>query len=517
MPTSICRISASFALWSFIIICSRGALASDSPPSKDRGKLPPKLAERAWEITDAVLANHVDPPARQQMLLGGIKSLLQAAGLPLPFGLGRRVSEVTSCTELGALLDDCWRQPTGQVVGAQALEDMLLQGLLAPVPGHPHLIPAKERRVVEQIEGNRYVGIHITLGMDDKSKLPTLVEVFKGGPADRAGAQRGDLLEDVDGVDTKGRELRDVVDRLRGEEGTQVRIRVRQPNAQTSRALVMTRGKMPRVTVQSLRERPSGGWEVRPSESDPIGYLRVTEISASTPHELRKLAQELEREHIRALVLDLRACTGRSVHPALLLSDSLLARGTIGRVRTAQREMTYQADSDALFRGWPLAVLINSGTSGTAEWVAAALKDNRRATLIGTSTASATRTRAQDGSWISRMTDVISMVAVGDGSWSIELPTGRLERGDGRFLGTEPPTGQGSAPLRGGSSRPLRPEEIKSGVEPDHKTKSPPGQKPPSLPGDTQNTQWGSPRDEPVQKALELLRKSLQTTPASLL
>ena len=80
---------------------------------------------------------------------------------------------------------------------------------------------------------------------------------------------------------------------------------------------------------------------------------------------------------------------GTSVHPAVLLADRLLPGGVIGRVRTAEGEMTYQADSDALFRGLPIAVLVDDGTSGTAEWLAAALQDNHRAMIVGTPTFSA--------------------------------------------------------------------------------------------------------------------------------
>ena len=81
------------------------------------------------------------------------------------------------------------------------------------------------------------------------------------------------------------------------------------------------------------------------------------------------------------------------MHSAVLLADSLLERGAIGRVRTARGETTYQADADALFRGWPIAVLVDQNTSGTAEWLAAALQDNHRAVIVGSPTAGAQRRR----------------------------------------------------------------------------------------------------------------------------
>ena len=89
-------------------------------------------------------------------------------------------------------------------------------------------MPEKERKVQEQSEGNRYVGVHIALGMDESEKRPKIVEVIEGGPADRAGSQGGRLIEQIDGADTKGMSLRDAIDRLRGDEGTNVTIKVRQ-------------------------------------------------------------------------------------------------------------------------------------------------------------------------------------------------------------------------------------------------------------------------------------------------
>ncbi len=127
------------------------------------------------------------------------------------------------------------------------------------------------------------------------------------------------------------------------------------------------------------------------SDADPIAYLRINLMAGSTPHEFRKIAIELEQQGIKAIVLDLRGSRSNSVHTALLLADSLLDHGTIGRVRTSQGETVYQADSDANFRGWPIAVLVDSNTSGAAEWLAAAIQDNHRGIVVGSPTSSRPR------------------------------------------------------------------------------------------------------------------------------
>ena len=88
-----------------------------------------------------------------------------------------------------------------------------------------------------------------------------------------------DLIELIDGVDTKGMLLRDAVDRLRGEEGTDVTIKVRQPKTTNSRTYTITRGQHARSTVQGVRKRPSGTWDCRVEVTSGIAYLRINEIS----------------------------------------------------------------------------------------------------------------------------------------------------------------------------------------------------------------------------------------------
>jgi carboxyl-terminal processing protease len=397
-------------------------------PSASADNIRAELPKRVLEITDVVLEHHVDPPARQQMILDGIKSLYRKAGVPIPQGLSRRISELATADQTAAFLMGAYPNSAAGSVSAQALEESLIEGLLASVPGQARLISAKDRNVEEQIAGNRYVGVHIALGMDEQEKRPNLVEVMEGGPADRAGGKPGDLIEQIDGVDTKGMALRDAVDRLRGAEGTNVTIKVRQPKSQESRTYTITRGQLPRKTVRGVRKQSSGSWDVRLDGPDPIGYLRITEITASTPHELHTLAHQIESEGARALVLDIRGLNADNLHSTVLLADILLDDGCIGRIATAHGETKYQADSDALFQGWPLVVLIDASTAGTAEWLAAALQDNHRAVLVGAPTSSA---RGAPG------VGVRSTIPVGDGAWSLSLTTGRLERGDGRPLENE--------------------------------------------------------------------------------
>jgi carboxyl-terminal processing protease len=451
-------------------------------------------------VTDAVLAHHVDPPARQQMILDGLKAVYKAAGRPVPNGLAQKVSAVADPSRIDALLAEALATVADHAPKADPGPAMI-EGLLSGVPGGAELIPERQQRVNEQVEGNLYVGIHVALGMDDKLKRPTFKEVFPGGPADRAGVRNDDVLEAVDGTPVEGEPLARVIDRLRGAEGTDVTIGVRTPPSSQARTLTLRRGRMPRATVGAVRKKGDGGWDVclRADNAGPVGYLKVNEINGSTPQEVRLMARRMEEEGAEALILDLRSVPPASLHATVLLADALLDGGTIGRVRWTDRVETFRAEPDALFRSRPIAVLIDGSTGPEAAWLAAALQDNRRALLLGQPA--------------NPPAGVQTIIPVLGGAYALRLTTGVLERGDGRPLGSAVADRRiprlMMAPPAGGDTRPPA-----GGVTPDVVVASRPV--PASFtnrrqPAATLESAAGPAGDPVVSRALERLRGMLRT------
>jgi carboxyl-terminal processing protease len=208
------------------------------------------------------------------------------------------------------------------------------------------------------------------------------VEPFRGGPARRAGALPGDRIVSVDGVATARKRLRQVVEMLRGAEGTAVTVVVRQPMAE-ERTLKITRDVVPLDTIFGAHRTKGGAWNYRTKPNEPIAYLRIPELRASTLHELRRLEERLRDERCSALILDLRFSRGGDLLQAVFLADAFLAGGRIGSVCDVNGTREFEADADCLFRDWPMAVLVGPGTSGESEWLAAALQDTGRAVLVG--------------------------------------------------------------------------------------------------------------------------------------
>jgi C-terminal peptidase prc len=392
-------LGITISLFSGMSTNSEGAGRTSPPPAATNHDA---FAHRVFLLTDLILEHHIDPPTRQEMILGGFRGLLGAAkSEPLPT-LSRKVSDVRTVEELSALFNQVWPAPvqeTKQETKKESSkpadrpkpEDAFLGGLFQTVPGSPHLESVKEARADAQIQANRYVGLGIAISWPDKGPFPAIQKLIEGGSAELGGMHEGDLIQEIDHapVSRDTMKLRDVVERLRGEEGSKVTLLLGHPDSKATRTITFVR--LP-VMFRSVHELKAEVKSKLPNSSQ-IGVLQIDRVSASTAQELGAWEIKLRNAGARAVVLDLRGVGDvgpESYHSAVLLADSLLDGKQIGKLRTRERVQEFAADRDALFRDMPLAILVNKRTGGAAEWVAAALQDSnppqpakRRAVIVG--------------------------------------------------------------------------------------------------------------------------------------
>jgi carboxyl-terminal processing protease len=435
------------------------AFCKDSPTAAVPGslELPIPAIARAYGIVEIVLTNHVDPPTRQEMVLAGTKALFRAARKSPPAGLSTVISSRTTCAEFESLWLEAWKEATNSI-SPKELESVLIGGILSAVPGDPRIVSAKELKVQNQLAANRYVGIGIQVAWNNSAKydgFSHIEAVFRDGPADKAGLKRDDMIKEIDGVNTHEMKLAQVIDLLRGDENSVVRLLVQSGSGSQPRSVSITRSVVPRETVV---ERPPflDPEKTHSVSSSAIGYLRVNEIGGSTVLELRRFEQKMRAAGNSSLILDLRSVRG-TLHNAVLLADALLDHGTIGQVRTCRDVTQYEAGQDCIFRDWPLVILVDRRTSGEVEWLAAALQDSKRAKVVGELTAGNGFT----------MTSVL----LPDDGGAIMLATGLLERADGK-------------PLRGGRVTQVNGPDFESlpetwgGVRPDRPIPNDPARDP---------------------------------------
>lgn len=388
---------------------------------------PQLFARHVLTTADTVLKYDYDPPTRQQMIVDAARSVFRKASQPIPNGLGRRVSAATSDQALLKLLEELWTAAHGPSQASDAeLQAAALEGMLNDPSSGRGFVPAKEFKVQQQIRGNRYVGIGIQIAIDSSSdeRLPAIITPFPRGPARLAGARAGDRILEVNGVSTQGKTLEQVIDMIRGEEGAPITLLVQSNRSDETRTLRMQRGVIPFRSFVGFQRISEEEWDFHIDPAEPIGYLQLTAIRASTLHELRQHARTLEASGIRALVLDLRNAGGGDsgdIQHAVLVADELLDEGPIGRVLDAGgNARQFDARPDSLFKGWSIVVLVNQYTRGECEFLAAALQDNHRATIVGERTRGAALLRTP--------------YELPDGLGAVVLHTGVMLRADGRPL-----------------------------------------------------------------------------------
>lgn len=372
------------------VLCLTGTVIGQEPeaPTAD------VHARRMLAVVDAVVSQSVHPPTRQELVL----KICRALGQTQP-DLAETISNA-SAEGLLEILQDATSRTMKRFPGDPGRPGQALQQALWHIPGSPMVSTAENHRINTQVAENRYVGTGIQLSMTPGA---TMQKVFEDGPAWNVGAKDGDLILSIDGESTEDMSIVEVVQKLRGPVGSKVDVELRQPGSEEVRAYTVTRGVVPIATVSKPRFAEG---------NKRIGYVRLTAIGASTVHELRKIASRIpdETEHI---VLDFRALSARHLHHARILASSLLDGKSLGAVQTRAGIEKTDAESDALFADAELTILIDNRTRGTAEWIAAALRDNQRATLIGQPTAGS--------GFVHKPFPVVDELVV-------EIPVGRLLR-----------------------------------------------------------------------------------------
>ncbi len=376
-------------------------------------------AKESLAIIDTVVERHIDPPTRQELVCRFCRQL-RAFKVP---GLAREISAAATDEELLSII-------AGHITEAGSEVDVTasLRGALAGIRFPVGLTTRSENAVSKQVAENRYVGTGIQLAM---APHPVMMKVFKNGPAWKAGAKDGDIIESIDGNTTKGMDILAVIKKLRGPVGSEVKVTLRQPRQESlRRKYTITRGVVPLTTI------------AEPTVSKSTAYVRLTSIGASTVHELRKIDSKLP-DSVTRLVLDFRRIQNSNLHHGRLLANALLDEKPLGTVATPEKETTYATESGNLFGDFSLTILVDQTTSGTPEWIAAAVVDSGRGILAGKPT-----------SGRGYVTEDVEL----NSSTVLEIPTALLRRSNGEtLLDSAPkptlPTGPRTGPL--GRTRPF--------------------------------------------------------------
>lgn len=209
-----------------------------------------------------------------------------------------------------------------------------------------------------------------------------IVAPIEGTPAERAGLQRGDVILEVDGESTKGWTVEQAVVRIRGQRGTIVTLKIRHPDG-SEEVVSIERAE---IKVQSVSTIPPGG-ELKNAAGQTvtdIGYIQIREFNRPTEGEVERAIRDLREAGARGIILDLRNNPGGLLETTVNIADMFLDSGAIlYEEHKDGTEQVYQAREGGPATDLPVVILINQFSASGSEVLAAALRDNGRATIVG--------------------------------------------------------------------------------------------------------------------------------------
>jgi carboxyl-terminal processing protease len=227
------------------------------------------------------------------------------------------------------------------------------------------------------------VGIQIQSDKDGSLKV---VSPLEDSPAYKAGIKAGDVITHIDGKNAKGITLNQAVKKITGLKGTLVTLTVKSPDAKV-KDYPIRRDIIKVASVKGWSHLPGGGWEYMVDQENKIGYLRLTNFTKDTSHELDVAVDALNAKGAKAVILDLRYNPGGLLTAATDVSDKFLKEGVIvttrpdrepGNPPTVATARLDPGESDL-----PLVVLVNQYSASASEIVSGALKDQHRAYIVG--------------------------------------------------------------------------------------------------------------------------------------
>ena len=260
-----------------------------------------------------------------------------------------------------------------------------MKGMIDSLDPYSSYIPAESLKQFQAVFEQEFGGLGISLdGLPRRERLTIIATLFDS-PAFRAGVKPGDVILQIDGVDSAKSEVEEVSKKLRGKEGTSVTLTLERANKPEPLVIKILRAKIEVESVLGDRRRMDGSWEFAMEEDPSIAYMRLELFGEKTTEEL-KAAIATVRKECQGLIMDLRDNTGGLLVAAKDICDMFLDDGEIvsTRGRDDRIDQRYYAQfGTEIGNSVPIAILINEHSASASEVVAGCLQDRGRATIVG--------------------------------------------------------------------------------------------------------------------------------------
>lgn len=291
---------------------------------------------------------------------------------------------VSKIDELSNYIDEYYYEDYDK----DSLKDSMIHGLMEGLDD-PYSVyyTADEYKELQISTTGTYYGIGAGLKQDADTKKVTISKVYSGTPSEEAGLKKGDEIVSVDGVDATSEELTDLVSKIRGKEGTTVRLEIRRGDSEDTFTVDVERKnvELPSVEGKML--------------DNGVAYIQISEFQTNTASQFEDILSGLENQGMKGLIVDLRGNPGGLLTAVTEIVDRLLPAETVGDLPAGTVVYTQDKNGNVQTYGeddgeqidCPIVVLVDENSASASEIFAGAMKDYNEdgyidATLVGKTT-----------------------------------------------------------------------------------------------------------------------------------
>lgn len=270
------------------------------------------------------------------------------------------------------------------------VEDMINGGLDRLDPHSAYINPKEFKQFTKQSEG-KFGGVGIQIGYDRQNRGQlTVISPMVGTPAYDAGILAGDAIVKIEGKSTENMRISEAVELIQGQPGEKITLTVIHEGAKEPIDITITRAeiKVPSLLGDLRKTDKPEEWEFLIDKENKIAYIRLVGFSKNVAQDLKRVIDQLTKEGVRGLILDLRNNPGGLLTEAVTIADLFLDDGVIVSTKGRnEQEKSFKAESAGTLltpaEKYPIVVLVNKYSASASEIVAAALQDHKRAVVIG--------------------------------------------------------------------------------------------------------------------------------------
>jgi len=270
----------------------------------------------------------------------------------------------------GEVLDKINKEYVEEINQSDAM-DAAINGVLQSLDPYSAYMSPENFEEMETETSGKFGGLGIEVGME--FGVVKVITPMDGSPAEREGVKAGDYIVKINGIQVQGKTLSEAVELMRGPVGSKLEITIRRKGTKKALVFEITREI---IEVKSVKSKII---------DDSVGYIRLTAFNDNSAKQIKNKINKFKKNKINKYVLDLRNNPGGLLSQAVKITDFFLDNGEIlsTKSRKSSENRKYFAKKGDLINGETLLVLINYGSASASEIVAGALKDHKRAIVIG--------------------------------------------------------------------------------------------------------------------------------------